>query len=419
MSESRIDRRDFLKGAAATAMAFLLADELVAAENEVEAVSGPPVKIGVIGLGQWGKEIVSTLSRLPSAEITAICDKYEPFVTKMKESVPSATAETVYQKLLESPNVEAVIIATPSHLHKQIVLEAIQAGKHVYCEAPLATTIEDAKAIAIAGKSSKQVFQAGLQGRSNLLYKHVLSFVKAGALGNAAQVFAQAHKRDSLRRMAPTPEREKEINWRLSKETSPGLVGEVGIHHLDLTCWYLDGLPTAVIGFSGIIAWDDGRDVPDTIQCVFEYPKGIRAIFSSTLASSFSSAYTLLQGSCSSLLMREERGWMIKEADSPLLGWEVYAKKEQCFEETGICMIADATKIMQAGKKPGEEGDLAPSKPALYCALENFTRSIREGLAPSCGAVEGYQSTVVVLKANEAVLSQSKLTYEAGCLDLA
>ncbi|MDH7482743.1 MAG: Gfo/Idh/MocA family oxidoreductase [Armatimonadota bacterium] len=419
MSNGAIDRRDFIKGAAASMALLFAAEELFAAEGATEtAVAGPPVKFGVVGIGQWGREILSTLSKMPSAQITAICDTYEPFLNKGKEIAPNAGTFTDFKKVLESPDVEAVIVATPTHLHKDIVISALQAGKHVYCESPLASTIEDAKAIAMAAQGAKQVFYAGQQGRSNLLYKHVSNFVKAGVLGNTAMVHAQWHKKDSWRRMAPTPEREAELNWRISNKTSVGLVGETGIHHLDLANWYLNSLPTAVIGFGSIINWNDGRDVPDTIQCIFEYPQNVRMIFSATLANSFSNAYTLFQGSNSSLMMREKRAWMIKEADSPLLGWEVYAKKEQCFDETGICMVADSTKLLEAGKEPSKEGSVEPTKEALYCALENFTRSIREGSKPACGALEGYQAAVVAIKANEAILSGTKISYQPDWFEL-
>src|SRR4030095_14090916 len=127
----------------------------------------------------------------------------------------------------------------------------------------------------------------------------------------------------------PTPEREQELNWRISSSTSTGLLGEIGIHQLDLIGWYINKPPSSVIGFSSIVNWNDGRDVPDTIQCILEYPGNVRAVFSSTLTGACSDAYTLFQGSNASLMMREKRAWLVKEADSPLLGWEVYARKEQ------------------------------------------------------------------------------------------
>ncbi len=283
-----IDRRDFLKGAAAGAVILLTADKLLAADEPAPAPVGPAVKIGVIGLGQWGKDLVSTLSKMPSAQVAAVCDTYEAYVKRAAKIAPNAAAFDDYRKMLEDKSIEAVVVATPTHMHKEIVLAAIQAGKHIYCEAPLASSIEDARAIAQAGKTSKQVFQSGLQGRSNALYTHVEKFIRTGALGKTAQLYAQSNRKQSWRRMAPDPEREKAVNWRLSKETSAGLIGEIGIHSIDLANWYLAALPLSFTGFGAITAWDDGRDVPDTVQCVIEYPGSIRMVFMSTLASSFS-----------------------------------------------------------------------------------------------------------------------------------
>jgi predicted dehydrogenase len=195
-------------------------------------------------------------------------------------------------------------------------------------------------------------------------------------------------------------------------------VGEVGVHQLDLMNWYLRALPVAVSGFGRIAVWNDGRNVPDTLQTFFEYESGVRTTFSSTLASSFSDSYTLFQGTESSLMMRDKRGWMVKEVDSPLLGWEVYAKKEPIHNETGICMVADATKLLEAGKEPGKDGPVEPTHDSLYLALQDFTRCIREGSRPTSGPIEGYQATVVAVKANEAVLSGSRLVYDKTIFEL-
>lgn len=419
MDDTGIGRREFLKGAAAAMVLAFAADEILAADEASEQpVAGPPVRIAVIGLGAWGREILTTLSRLPSAQAEAICDTYEPFVTRAAKTAPNAKQFADYRKLLELPEIEAVVVATPTHLHKQIVLDAVQAGKHVYCEAPLAATADDARAIALAGAGSKNVFQAGLQGRSNALYTHVESFVRAGCLGSPAQAYAQYARKTSWQPMAPTPEREKELRWRLANATSPGIVGELGIHQIDLANWYLGGVPSAVTGFGSITHWRDGRDVPDTVQCILEYPKGVRLVFMGTLANSFSKDYTLFQGSESSLVLREDRGWMVREADAPMLGWEVYAHKEQCFEETGICMLADATKILRSGGEPGKETPGEAKKTALHAALENFTRSVREGTKPACGPAEGYAATLTALKANEAVISGSRIACPAESFEL-
>jgi predicted dehydrogenase len=173
-----------------------------------------------------------------------------------------------------------------------------------------------------------------------------------------------------------------------------------------------------VTGFSATRAWDDGRDVPDTAQCVLEYPKGLRAVLQATLASSAGGDYVLFQGDNSSLMMMETRGWLIKEADSPLLGWEVYARKEPVLADTGIAMVADSTKLLEAGKEPGQEGPLEPEQTPLQLALQGFCSSIRLKTPCLCGAAESFRSTAIALLSNEAARTGTRLAIEPGSLEV-
>jgi predicted dehydrogenase len=409
MIDSPFDRRDFLRTTAGT-LALLLSDRGLAAGQTATdvAIAGPPVRIGVIGVGVWGREILTTLGRMPSAQVVTVCDVYEPFLRRAAGGAPQATGVADYRRVLDNRDVEAVIVATPTHTHRDVACAALQAGKHVYCEAPLAAATADARQIAqTALAAPKQVFQAGLQGRSNSLYAHVAQFVKSGVLGDVTLVNAQWNRRDSWRRAAPTPERTEAVNWRLAAD-SAGLIGEIGIHQLDLMRMYLDAHPTSFTGWGSVAAWRDGRTIADTITCVIEVG-AIRATYRATLGSSFGGAYTVFQGTNAALLMKESRSWLVKEADSPLLGWEVYARKETVHDDSGIAMVADATKLLKAGKEPGKDGGLEPEKPPLLLALEHFTRSIREGGPPACGAREGYAATVGALKANEAVSTGGRI----------
>ena len=117
-------------------------------------------------------------------------------------------------------------------------------------------------------------------------------------------------------------------------------------------------------------------------------------------------------------MLRETRGWLIKEADSPLLGWEVYARKESVLDESGIALIADATKILAAGQKPGEVGSAEASKPPLFVAFEDFFRSIREGAPRACAPLEAYQATAVSIAAHQASLSGSRVELAREALQL-
>jgi hypothetical protein len=116
-------------------------------------------------------------------------------------------------------------------------------------------------------------------------------------------------------------------------------------------------------------------------------------------------------------MMREKQGWMIKEADSPLLGWEVYARKEQIHNETGIAMVADATKILEAGREPGKEA-LSPTQDALTRALDEFARSVRGDSKVASGALEGYQAAVAAIKANEAIVTGSRVVFDKSSFEL-
>ena len=396
----------------------LHAEELVvahAAAGAVPADEGPttPIKVAVIGLGEQGRDLLASVVHVPGVEVAYVCDTYTPIHKRALAVTPKATAVTDYRKILDDKTVAAVFVETPSHQHKQIVLDALAAGKHVYCEAPLASSFDDARAIARAARDAgpRLLFHSGLQQRTNPQHLHVLGFIEIGALGNVAQTKSQWHKKDSWRRTAPTDERQNALNWRLNRETSGGMMGEIGIHQVDVTSWFLKALPVSVSGYGGVVAWKDGRNVPDTVQCVFEYPNGIHLAYDATLANSFDGAYELFQGTDSAVLIRDGRAWMFKESDAPQLGWEVYAYKEKIGDDTGIALVADATKLLAQGLKPGENRNTDPTRGSLFWAAHRFLACVRESKPTGCGPLEGFHATVAALKANEAVLTGSKITF--------
>jgi len=382
----------------------------------------------VIGLGAQGKEILAAASRVGGANVVAICDTYSSpvFTKRAQEAAPKASFMADYRQVLERKDVAAVFIATPTHKHKEIVLAALQAGKHVYCESPMAHTIEDAKAMALAGKQAmeggKLVFQVGQQYRANPQHHHVQKFIHSAVLGNVTHGRGQWHKKNSWRRPASNPEREREMNWRLDSAVSPGLIGEQGIHSLDIANWFFKQLPVSVMGFGSILKWgEDGRKVPDTVQAVVEYPGGLRFTYDATLTNSYEGSYETFLGTDAAVLLRDQLAWLFKEADAPLLGWEVYARKEEYGPETGIALVADASKQLAEGKIPGKEKQVNdPGKSALFFSCDAFLNSVRDPAKNKvdCGPLEGYQATVTALKANEAVVTGTKIAYQKEWFDL-
>jgi predicted dehydrogenase len=437
------NRRDFLKGSSlATLVALMGGTEILVPsalgqENPASTLSGVPLKVGVIGCGVWGREILNTLARLASADVVAICDTYPAMLRRSKELAPKAENIADYRKILAHKEIPAVIIATPSHQHKDLVIEALDAGKQVYCEAPLAHRIEDARAIAIAAKkASSQYFQPGLSLRSDPQRAFLVPFLRAGAAGRTIKARTQWHKKDSLRRASANAAREKELNWRLSSETSPGLLGEFAVHQLDNISWFLDRRPTAVTGFGSTILWNDGRDTPDSVMAVYEYARGALATSEVTLGNSFDSDFEMLYGTDAAVMLRGNKAWMFKEVDAPLLGWEVYARKDTFYKETGIALVANATKLKAQGDKPIEDAPFTNTP--LYYGLEafiwnadivqsgvkefeeSFGTDDKEALAealkqltvnnkPAATWQDGYDATVAALKGTEAVKKKARL----------
>jgi predicted dehydrogenase len=438
-----LTRRDFIKGGSAvTLMSLLGGIELKshAAETPAAADTVDKTRCAVIGLGSWGREIVSTLSRVKGAEIAAICDTYGASLRRAARSAPGAAQVEDYRKILEDETVPAIIVATPTHLHREIVLNALEAGKHVYCEAPLAHTVEDAQAIALAArKASLLHFQSGLQLRADKHRAFVLDFIRSGARGKAVAARAQYLKKQSWRQAAPNPEREAELNWRLDKDTSIGMVGELGIHQLDASNWIHAALPVSVAGFGSTLLWRDGREMPDTSHLVVEYGNGVRLIQTCTLANSFEGEYEVYYGTDGTVTFMGSKSWLFKEADAPLLGWEVYARKDSFYQESGIALMMDASK-----QKSHTEETTDITTPLQY-ALENFLWSaaylksetesfissygedpegLREHLGSlqrqaGAGYLEGYQATVLAIKAHEAISKNRRLELPPSLFELA
>lgn len=426
MTDSSHNRRDFLKGVtlSSVGLAALSAEEIVLAQARPAATPAAarpePVMCAVIGLGPRGREILQALARMPGATVGAVSDTYTvpAFVRRARDIVPRAAFMEDYRRAIAMPIVRAVFVATPTHLHKQIVLDALQAGKHVYCEAPLAVDLAEARAIAQAGAAARTVFQPGLQYRTNMQHTHVYTFMRAGALGRHVGGRGQWHRKGSWKRPGPTPDRERAINWRLRRATSLGLPGEVGIHGMDVAAWYLRALPVAVQGFGATIQWTaDGMEVPDTVQCVLEFPRNVRFIYSATLANSFEDSYEVLYGSDCAILIKDQRAWMFKETDAPLLGWEVWARKDRIGDETGIALIAGSTQLLAQGRSPSKEG-FDVSKTALFQACESFLNSVRTNSRPLVGALEGLRANVIAAKAHEAVTTGQRIAFQREWFEL-
>jgi predicted dehydrogenase len=272
--------------------------------------------------------------------------------------------------------------------------------------------------MAVAAKAaSKQVFQVGHLYRSEPTHRSVFQFIRSGALGKPVMARAQWHTKQSWRRASPNQERERAQNWRLDADVSTGLIGEVGLQQLDMAFWIMQALPTSVTGAGQVMLWDDGREVPDTIQTIFAFPNEARLIYDATLASSFDGEYDLYFGSASTIMLRDSKAWMFKEVDAPMLGWEVYARKDTFYKEQGIALVANATQLDAQNQDPAADDPNVETP--LWYALKEFMDNINFGpYPPSAGYQEGYQAAVVAIKAHEAIMQNTTITFEDAWFNL-
>jgi predicted dehydrogenase len=407
------DRRTFLKGAAGAAAVIALQPEgLAAAPPRLSA----PLRVGLIGTGRQGRAILGELAKFEDIQLIAICDSDDRRLQGARRRAPNAKAFDSHKRMLdEASELEAVIVATPTHQHREVTLDAISAGKHVYCEGPLASTIEDAKAIARAARGSQAVFQTGMQGRSNPVYGLARSFARTGAIRDIVGMRAQHHKKTSWRTPTQDPSRDKLLNWRLDSNISLGLIGEIGAHQFDVVHWFTGQYPTAVRATGALLAWKDGRSEPDTVRCNLTFPGGAHLDWDATLGNSHGGQYELLNGTMGTMKLGWTHGWMFKEADATTFEWEVYATRQQFHKDEGIILIAEATKLAAQGKL--KEGIGLPHPP-LYYALEDFVLSISEGTKIACSAEEGVRATAVAVRAREAMLSGEEVAITEADLEV-
>ena len=274
--------------------------------------SNDPVRIGLIGAGGRGTYLLEEIAKSgEAARVVAVCDVWsvareKASTTVLKASGKAPALSSRYQELLANKDVEAVIISAPDFTHSKILLEAIQAGKDVYCEKPMGTDFAEAKAAYLAVRASKQVVQIGTQRRSDPGLMAVAKLVREGVIGKVTRADLQVHFQEQRWRrdfhqidpaqidwdaFAFGKNVPKDLRhwreWQLFRETSNGIPGLWMSHLIDLAAWFLDDpYPKSVVALGGVYLWQDGRQTQDVFQALLEYPKQCLISFAMSLTNS-------------------------------------------------------------------------------------------------------------------------------------
>jgi myo-inositol 2-dehydrogenase / D-chiro-inositol 1-dehydrogenase len=226
------------------------------------------VRFGIIGLGDIGRGHLKCLLHCKQAEIKALCDveprrvKQVDFFGIQQSDIQGLPFETDYKRLLENPEIDAVVIGVPGYLHRKITVDALNSGKHVLVEKPLAHTLEDAKAIIEAQKASGKLVQVGLVYRYSPFYRKMYDIIKKGALDQVQMMWCKEYRQ-------PFPQ----MDWFYDKSKSGGAIVEKNTHHFDIFSWMIESTPTKVVAFGGQNVIKDGKkNVIDCTYCA-EPPK--------------------------------------------------------------------------------------------------------------------------------------------------
>ncbi len=390
-------RRDFLKATLGGAAGFALAPGVSFAAPRL----GAPFPVAVIGCGRQARALLAELAKFEDVVVVALCDNQDSRLSSGLRRVRDAKGYATSKELYAAhPEVQAVFVATPTHTHREVAGAALEAGRHVYCEAPLASTVADALALRDQARASDRVFQVGSLGRVDPIYKLAYKFFRTGSIGDAVSYRAQSHRKNKWRVPASDAASDKALNWKLDPEVSLGLVGELGVHQLDVIHWFAGAYPKSVRGLGALRLHEDGRELPDTEQCLFEFEDGSACFFEATLANSYGGDYETLHGTLGAMKLAWNAGWMFKEPDAPTQGWEVYANRQSFHNEQGITLIADATKLAKQDKLKDGVG---LEHPPLYYGVADFLKSCAEGTGVECDAAEGARAVAVVAAAAQAL----------------
>ena len=256
------------------------------------------IQIALIGCGGMGQGDARNASSLPNTKLVAACDVYRSRLDRMREVYGADTFITRdYREVLARKDIDAVLIATPDHWHARIATEALKAGKHVYCQKPMVQKVAEGPGVIAAEKASGKILQVGSQYVSSHVFQKARDLYRQGALGELNLVEAWLDRNTALgawQYSLPTGLQESDVDWDRFLGDAPkrpfdplrlfrwrnygdygtGVAGDLFIHLLSGLHTVVGSIgPTKVFASGGVRYWKDGRDAPDVMLAVLDYPK--------------------------------------------------------------------------------------------------------------------------------------------------
>jgi predicted dehydrogenase len=267
-------------------------------ESPAQVSANDRIRIGLIGAGGMGFGDTETALKVKGVELVAAADCYDGRLARVKEAFGKNVATTRdYREVIARSDIDAVIIATPDHWHQQIAIEAMKAGKDVYCEKPVVQKLEDGHAVIEAQNANKRILQVGSQFVSSIVYQKAKEILGSGAIGPLNLVDSSLWRRGAMsawqysippdaspqtcdweRFQGRAPKTawdpKRFFRWRNYRDYGTGIGGDLFVHQFT-SAHFVTGSkgPSRVFATGGLRLWNDGRDVPDVLLGLFDYPK--------------------------------------------------------------------------------------------------------------------------------------------------
>src|SRR5437016_7947560 len=289
-------RRHFLGAAAGT----VAAAPLLAQGQRSPRSANDKIQIALIGAGGMGSgDVRSSLEN--GSKLVAVSDVYQGRLTRAKENWGNDIFVTRdYREVLARPDIDAIIVGTPDHWHRQISIDALNAGKDVYCEKPMVQRVEDGKPVIDAQQKSGRILQVGSQRVSSIVYQKAKDLMQSGAIGELNMVEAWWDRNSAIgawEYSIPTDASRETIDWdrflgrapkvpfepvrlfrwRNYRDYGTGVAGDLFVHLFSGMHFVTGAIgPTRVYAAGGLRFWKDGRDVPDVLLGLYDYPQTAR-----------------------------------------------------------------------------------------------------------------------------------------------
>lgn len=447
--KEKTTRRDFLKKstmAAAGLSVSGVAHKSVAAPiiDTKKRVIGAndKVRVGFIGVGNRGTQLLHLFMEQPDCEVAALCDVYEPYVTrdysavherykkdmgsripKMGENFPKTVQRfTDYRKLLEDKSIDAVCIGTPDHWHALQTIDAINAGKDVFVEKPLSKTVAEGRRMVEVGNSSRQIVTVGLNRRGAPTFQKLAKEIPAGKIGkitfaSACHVSNMApHGIGKLLPETPPsnfdwdmwlgPRAYRPYQYNIAPymfrwwEDYANQISNNGVHYLDLLRWLIgEEAPIAVSAHGGNYVVDDDRTIPDTMHVTYEFKSGVivtLSILEGSTGSFIPHGFLELRGTKGTLHTGENDYKITPTTAGQFQTWKPMIEAEDYSLDKDDKLLIDGSY-----------------KNSAFSLIRNFLDCVKSREQPWATLEIGHRSTTMAHLGTIAMLTRERLEWDA------